>query len=125
MLSPIDVFAVLLIDRDGESDPTFDVAQFDKTVLPIIQVNAVVLGDAIRFIQAVLDIEELSYGERWSDEGSVGLIDLVGQCRSGRGVIGGLRQAFPLGQYENDTNRRNYSVSSNKSAQVQHAVVVK
>ena len=106
VLSPVNVFAKLLIDRDSQSDPAFDVAQLDKTVLPIIQVDSVVLGDAIRFIQSIFDIEELGDREGGSDKGSVGLIDLVGERDSGCGVIGSLRQALMLGEHESDNKSR-------------------
>ncbi len=57
VVPPVQVFSVLLIDRDREPDPVLDVAQFDKTVFPIIQVDSIILGNAIRFIEAIFNVE--------------------------------------------------------------------
>jgi hypothetical protein len=59
ILSPVKIFAVFLIDCHSKSDPVFDVAQFDKAVLPVIQIDTVFLENTIRSIQAILDIEKL------------------------------------------------------------------
>src|SRR5260370_37428792 len=70
-LSPVKIPAVLSINCTGEFDATFEVAQLDKGELPIIQVDAIFLGDAIGFVQAVFDIEKLGDRKR-SEERRVG-----------------------------------------------------
>ena len=102
VLAPVDVLPVLLVDLDSETDPAFDVAQFNETMLSIIQVDAVIVRDAISFIQSIFDVEEFGDREGGSDQGSVGLIDLVGQRRSGGSVVRSLRQAMMRGQGESD-----------------------
>ena len=59
VLPPIDVCAVFLVERDGQANSAFKLAQFDITMLPIIQVNSVILRNGIRFIEAIFKIKEL------------------------------------------------------------------
>ena len=59
VLPPVKIPAVLAINSIGEFDATLEIAQLDKGELPIVQVDARFLGNAIGFVQAVFDIEKL------------------------------------------------------------------
>jgi len=105
VLPPVKILAVLPINCTGEFDATFEVAQLDKGELPIIQVDAIFLGDAIGFVQTVLDIEKLGDRKRWADDVAVCAINLVGECDSRLGVIRGLRRALMHQHQESDGTR--------------------